>query len=540
MPDYMYLLESRLSPEQHAALKSIAEIALAESLNIYLSGGAVRDLICGAMIRDLDITVEGNPARMVRELEKRDAQILEEDERLRHYEMLLPGGVECSFAAAREEVYERPGAKPELRWSTILDDLRRRDFSLNAIAISLNLASRGLLLDPTNGLADLEKHEVRALTMHSFTNKPVRLLRALRFAVRMNFKLESRTAEWFALAKERKLDDTLEGEEVGSELMQLGREENPIAILKEWGKNELLKAFHPRLQKRLPDYASLGRLLKVRDAMAAAGYRTSLWAPVIHYVLGRLKSRETSAALHRMEFRTKAIERITGLEAEATKIIKMLKGRKTGTPRETYAYLQSVPMEMMAFIQTEFSQPKALGKIKNFLYKWKPLRQTLPVAELEMLGMARGPQFDKVIEAFFQLQLQGRARNPQDRIPTLRKLAGIKEPKKPKPVKEEPPAKGKAGKKEKEKIKEAAGPAAAEQTRGERIRGAGKSKASAATPAPPAAPAKPGKAATTRQPEKAAASAAKKSPAPTHKKKPVAKKKSAPRKKAAPKKRKRR
>jgi tRNA nucleotidyltransferase (CCA-adding enzyme) len=520
MPDYMYLLESRLSPEQRSALQTIAEIARAESLNIYLSGGAVRDLICGAIIRDLDITVEGNPARIVHGLEKNGAHTLEDDERSRHYEMMLTGGVECSFGAAREEVYERPGAKPEMRWSTIIEDLRRRDFSLNAIAISLNLASRGLLLDPTNGLADLEKHEVRALSMHSFTNKPVRLLRALRFAVRMSFKLEARTAEWFALAKERKLHEALDGEEVGSELMQLGREENPIAILKEWAKHELLKTIHPRLGKRLPDYQSLGRLMKGRDAMAAAGYRASLWAPAIHYVLGRLKSRERSSALHRMEFRTQAIERITGLESEAGKIIKMLKGRKTGTPRETFAFLETVPMDMLAFILTEYSQPKALGKIKSFLYKWKPLRQTLPVAELEMLGVPRGPQFDKIIEAFFQLQLQGRARNPQDRVPALRKLAGIKEPKKPKPPKEEPPAKGKAGKKEKEKVKEA-------------VVGEAKN-APTGLAAKPTTASKPGKAAPTKQPEKPAPAPAKK-PA-----KPSPRKKLAPKKKAAAKKKKRR
>ncbi len=527
MPDYMYLLESRLSAEQRTALQLIGEIARAEALNVYLAGGAVRDLISGAIIRDLDITAEGNPARVVRELEKREARLLEENEQLRHYELLLPGGVECSVSAAREEVYERPGAKPETRWSTIVEDLRRRDFSLNAIAISLNAASRGLLLDPTNGLSELEKREVRALSMHSFTNKPVRLLRALRFAVRMSFKLETRTAEWFALAKERKLHETLIGEEVGSELMQLGREENPIAILKEWAKHELLGAIHPRLEKRAPDYESLARLLKVRDAMANASYRTSLWAPVIHYVLGRLKGRERSSALHRLEFRAKAIERITGLESEAEKIIKVLKGRKTGAPRETFAYLETVPLEMLAFIQTEYSQPKALGKIKNYLYKWKPLRQTLPVAELEILGVARGPQFDKIIEAFFQLQLEGRARNPQDRVPALRKLAGIKEPKKPKPPKEEPKVKGKVGKKE--KATEAAPQAA---TR-------------AAAPAGKPVPAgTPGKAVPAKQPEKAASKPA---PAPT--KKPVAtspkqdsapKKKAAPKNKPAPKKKKRR
>lgn len=516
MPDYMYLLESRLTPEQRSALQTVTELASAESLNIYLSGGAVRDLICGAMIRDLDITVEGNPVRLVHALEKHGAQLLEEDERLRLYEMMMPGNVECSFEAAREEVYERPGAKMEVRWSTIIEDLKRRDFSLNAIAISLNAASRGLLLDPTNGLAELEKHEVRALSMHSFTNKPVRLLRALRFTVRMGFKLEPRTADWFALAQERKLHESLEGSEVGSELMQLGREENPIAILKEWAKYELLQAIHARLEKRLPDYKSLSRLLKVRDAMASSGYRAPLWAAVIHYVLGRLKGRERSSALHRLEFRSKSIDRILGLEEEALKIIKILKSRKTATPRETFSYLESVPLEMLTFIVAEFSQPKALGKIKNYLYKWKPLRQNLPLAELEMLGVARGPQFDKIIEAFFQLQLQGRARNPQDRVPALRKIAGIKEPKKPKPPKEEPPAKVKAGKKEKTKDAASASPSTPEPVA---TPAPGKSKPKAVMP----------KSAVRHAPAPPPKAAAKKKSAP--KKKALAKKKSAPKRK---------
>ena len=115
-------------------------------------------------------------------------------EDLRHYELIFAGDVDGSISAARDEVYERPGAKPEVRWSTMMEDLRRRDFSVNAVAISLNPASRGLLLDPTNGLADLEKREVRALSIHAFTNQPIRLMRILRYAARMDFKMEQRTA----------------------------------------------------------------------------------------------------------------------------------------------------------------------------------------------------------------------------------------------------------------------------------------------------------------------------------------------------------
>src|SRR5713226_6513453 len=209
MPDYMFLLESRLSAEQRAAVVRVQELAVATGANVYLVGGAVRDLISGMPLRDLDFTMEGNPSRIARELEKGGAKILVEDERLRNVELIFAGDADGSISAARDDVYRRPGTKPEVRWSTIMEDLRRRDFSLNAIAISLNAASRGLLLDPANGLSDIERGEIRALTIHSFTNQPARLLRALRYTARMGFKLEPRTQEWFALAIERDLHHSI-------------------------------------------------------------------------------------------------------------------------------------------------------------------------------------------------------------------------------------------------------------------------------------------------------------------------------------------
>src|SRR6266850_1020756 len=143
MPDYMFLLESRLSPEQRAAMMRVQELSAALGFNVYLTGGTVRDLITGASLRDLDFTVEGNPSRIARELEKGGAKVLVEDEKLREVELLFAGDCDGSISAARDDHYVRPGTRPEIRWSTIMEDLRRRDFSLNAIAISLNPAARG-------------------------------------------------------------------------------------------------------------------------------------------------------------------------------------------------------------------------------------------------------------------------------------------------------------------------------------------------------------------------------------------------------------
>src|SRR5207237_10156639 len=120
MPDYMFLLESRLLPEQRAALLRVQELSAAMGYNIYLTGGTVRDLITGASLRDLDFTVEGNPTKIARELEKGGAKIVVEDERLRHIEVLFGGDVEGSISAARDDHYVRPGPGPEIRWSTMM------------------------------------------------------------------------------------------------------------------------------------------------------------------------------------------------------------------------------------------------------------------------------------------------------------------------------------------------------------------------------------------------------------------------------------
>jgi len=444
MPDYMFQLESRLSPEQRAAMVRIQELAAESEANLYLVGGAVRDVVSGMSIRDLDFTVEGNPSRIIHELEKGGAKVTRHDESQRSAELVLSGDVDASIAAAREDIYARPGAKPETRFSTVMEDLRRRDFSINAIAISLNPNSRGLLLDPTNGLADLERHEIRALSIHSFTNQPVRLLRALRYEARMGFKMETRTRDWFNLALERELQNTISSDDAGSEFRQVAREEKPAAVLKAWEANKLLGVVNTTLEKRHPDYEAINRIFRVREDMVSNGLRPRLFAPVTAAILGRLKDTERKSVLGRMGFPSSELRAVQELEQEALKIVKLLTGPKTASPRDAYAFLEKAPLNLLAYILAESNNGKAVGKIRTYFSKWKPIRQALPgvAAELEALGMERGAKFDKVVEDFFQLQLLGRARKPEDHAKILRKLGGIKE--QPKKVEEKKkPEKGK-------------------------------------------------------------------------------------------------
>jgi tRNA nucleotidyltransferase (CCA-adding enzyme) len=429
MPDYMFLLESRLSPEQRAAMMRVQELSAAMGFNVYLTGGTVRDLVTGASLRDLDFTVEGNPSKIARELEKGGAKILSEDEKLRHVEILFAGDCDGSIAAARDDHYVRPGTRPEIRWSTIMEDLRRRDFSLNAIAISLNPASRGLLLDPTNGLSDIERAEIRALTIHSFTNQPARLLRGLRYCARMGFKLEARTEEWFNLAIERDLPHSIDPEEAGAELRAVAREERPAVILKEWEEHDLLETIHPQLAKRHPDYEAISRLMKVREDLFSAGLRPKLATPMMLAVLGRLKDREQAHVLAKAGFRAAETEVILSFAKEALAAQKELMGRKLNAPQEAYKFLEKLAVDKLAYLLAESTNSGALSKTRAYLHKWRPIRAVLPgvANELAVLGYARGAKFDAIVEQVFGMQLTGRGKTPEEREKILRKLSGIKE-----------------------------------------------------------------------------------------------------------------
>jgi tRNA nucleotidyltransferase/poly(A) polymerase len=449
----MYLLESRLTAEQRAVVVRVLELAHSHESNVYLAGGAVRDLVSGMSIRDLDFVVEGNPLRMARELEKGGARILGENEDLRCVELVFHGEVDGSLAAARDEIYEHPGAKPQVRFTTILDDLRRRDFSINAIALSLNPASRGLLLDPTNGLADIERREIRILSMHGFTNQPVRLLRALRFAARLGYALEERTSGWFDLALSRKHHEHIPAADITDEVRQLGKEDNAAAALKSWEEHDLLEVVHPKFASRKPDYKGLEALMQGREELFAVNRRARLTAATLYYTFGRFSRLERNNTLKQLGLRAAELQAVAGLEEQADAAVKLLAGGKMKDPRLAFDTLEKLPTETIAFLLTYTRKSAVLSRVKMYLTKWKPLRSSLPVAQLEALGVERGPKFDEVLEKFFSLQLKGRVRKPEDTERILRNLAGIK----PEPKKKLKPEK---------KGKEAAKPAPAEKPAG--------------------------------------------------------------------------
>ncbi|MFQ5696199.1 MAG: hypothetical protein ACE5HB_09440, partial [Terriglobia bacterium] len=331
MPDYIFMLESRLSPEQLRALNRLQEEAQASGLNLYLVGGAVRGLMTGSPIRDLDFAVEGSPLRLARRLGGDEVRRLDTNERQSSAELLLADGVSLSLEMARNEFFRQPGKPPEVKPAPILEDLRRRDFSVNAMGISLTPGSRGLLLDPTNGLADVENRELRVLHPYSFLHDPVRLLRLVRFAARLGFRPEARTQALFESALARGYEDYIQPEPLGREVQQIAREANVVAVLKALAGHELLAVLHPLLQKRKPDYEGLAKLQKYLQQAFQAGYQPDPQYLVLYYLLRRLKGRAQKQLLRNLRMKKAEMKQALSLEREARHVLKLLgRQRKAG------------------------------------------------------------------------------------------------------------------------------------------------------------------------------------------------------------------
>jgi tRNA nucleotidyltransferase/poly(A) polymerase len=462
MSDYKFLMESRLSPEQFQVVNQLGRFASAQGLNLYLVGGAVRDLTSGHQpIRDLDFVLEGNIQKILRQLEsaggegkqrgpqaegavsRLQAEQMRFDPRLNAAELVFAPGVRSELAMARTESYSRPGHRPEIAAATIFEDLKRRDFSVNAMAISLHPNSRGLLLDPTNGVADIERRELRALHSRSLGDDPSRVYRLVRLGLRLDFKPEERTQHWLDRALEGRIVESLTPEQQGHELHAILQEDNPSRVLKVLAERKLLAALDRKLGSAKINY---DRFDKIRSAARSApGADTFLLN--FHCLIEKLPPAEKLRVGQKIVKDAKVIKAALGLEREAQRLSRLLAGNKANVPSQVYHILSGRPLPLVLFLLVHYPQTKIQARIKTFLVKCPQIRAQLPRAELQSLGVEPGPKLDKILERVFLDQLDGKLKTHQQVAKALRELAGIKE----QPRRALKGGKGKRGKREKGK-----------------------------------------------------------------------------------------
>jgi tRNA nucleotidyltransferase (CCA-adding enzyme) len=420
MADYIYSMETRLTPDQQRGVNLVQEIARRAGLNLYLTGGSIRDLITGFPIRDIDLSIQGNPLKLQKDLEKAGITVQGVEGDLRALHLLLPGNVRAELNLTRSETYDKPGKPPVFAPATIHEDLRRRDFTVNAMALSLNPGSRGLLLDPFNGIADIEAKVLRVLHSYAFLEDPVRLIRATRLSTRFHWPLEERTQARYESGKENNYVEYVSKRSIGAELEQLAHEEDPLSIMRALEKEGWLKLLHPHWSVAKAEASDLGHAIKLRQTLTDLGYTVET-GPLVMYFLTRKMSDKDIAEIQRMIPRRDFVEKWKHLERGAHDLTKKLTGREAANNSGAWKILSAAAPENILFLSLTTRQQAVDQKLKNFLNKWRQVREKLPYAEMaEMRITAQLPEYPKILDEAFLLLLDGKLRSHNEIVNFLK------------------------------------------------------------------------------------------------------------------------
>ena len=483
MADFIYLMETRLSPDQQRAMALVTEVARAHEMNVYLTGGAVRDIISGFPIRDLDFSVQGNVLKLQKDFEKAGAIIEAVDEPTRTIMLLLMGNVRAEVTSTRSERYDKPGKPAEITPGTIYDDMRRRDFTVNAMALSLNPGSRGLLTDPFNGVADIEAKVLRILHNYSFYEEPSRLIRATRLSTRFHWTLEERTQARYAAAKENNYIENISDRALSHEIEQLAHEDNPIETLKALDKEDWLKILVPHLSLAKVDSSGLAHMFKVKQQLQDLGLNPDASPIAMQFLTRKLGEKEVSS-IQRQLINKGFVERWRNLEDDAKGFSKRLIAKDLALPSATWKFLMQSRPETVLYAAITSRAAAVEQKLKNFLTKWPLLRQKLPFPEMPELRItAEHPEYKKILDQAFLLLMDGKLRSHNEIVKFLTPYSPP-EPPPPPP----PPRRGRAGKKEAAEAAAGAEGVAVPKKRGRKPKAA---LTGAPTPTPGAAPAPP-------------------------------------------------
>jgi tRNA nucleotidyltransferase/poly(A) polymerase len=403
MSDYMFVLESHLSADQSRAVAQVREAAEQANLNVFLTGGAMRDMMGGFAIRDLDFTVEGGTTKFAKALaHKAGAEILGHDENRKSLELRFPKNVTVSIGMARQEKYAKPGGKPQVQPATIHEDLRGRDFTINAIALSLGKASRGLLLDPANGLGDLSRKELRAISNYALYDDPSRMLRMIRLRTRLGFVIDERTLSQYQNVREAELETRIPAPALEHELRQIAADPLAGEILKALDDEKLLYIFSPALTGPKLNLQGFQKLHKARQSLPfGTDIEANTYSLFLFLLLEKLTARERSQLVKTVGIAKADLDAAMKLESKAARLEKELLAAKISRPSALYAILSKVPGEFLLFLLMRSSQRLALDRIKNYLQKYLPAAQE--VTEKDVIERGGQPGTSKFLKLRQQL-----------------------------------------------------------------------------------------------------------------------------------------
>lgn len=409
----------------------VAKQAQDQERSLYLVGGVVRDLLLGGRSADLDFVIESDAASFARGLQKRyGGQVrahqpfgtakwslnAEAADLLGLTLVDLPQHID--FARARNEIYAEPAALPVTKPGSIADDMRRRDFSVNALALRLSPKARyGQLLDVCGGLEDLRNQQIRVLHERSFIDDPTRILRALRLATRLNFQINAQTADW--LRDALPLLGRVSGARLRNEIDLILAEKSAGESLLRLDDLGALREIQPgfRFSKRLAD--DLKRADKQEPPWRSEDFdaRALRWC----LLLGGVEESSARSIAQRLDMKRRQVDSISA----TCRIIAMANelADPKRRPSEIAPRLQKLPPTALhAAWLLLHDTPAAQERLRLSMQRWRAIRPCTKGDDLRALGLPPGPRYKRILQRLRGAWIDGDVQTCADEQALLQQL----------------------------------------------------------------------------------------------------------------------
>jgi tRNA nucleotidyltransferase/poly(A) polymerase len=407
MPDYIYLLENRLSADQRNALRHLREAAREAGMILFLTGDAVRDLTSGHSVHDLEVAVHGNALKLKPAVERLGAVVWGEDPVFRTLYLCFPGTVRVDVVSAHRLEHPKPG-QAVFHAASIQEDLRRRDFTVNAMAISLNEGSFGLLMDPMNGAADIEARQLRLVSNYGFYDDPSLLIRATRYSARLGWELDPKTRTRYENAKGEDVIEHLPAQARSRELEQIGHEDEALKVLRALEEEGWMKILFPAWTAAKADEEKLKTLHEQAVELLLQGVQADMSAAQMQLLTARMSAKDL-AALKKLMLRPGFVEEWNSLDEMAAGFAKVLLAKENLTPSTSYKLFTSYDPEAVLWLGFTTHDKAVRERYTLFLKTWPEVRQKLPHALMqEMRITPELAAYKEIVQSLFLELIDGR------------------------------------------------------------------------------------------------------------------------------------
>ena len=423
----------RLPQERLSLLRELGKLADEEGVSLYLVGGVVRDLLLKRKDWDLDLAVEGDGIAFARLVADRYGAGLAVFERFATARLVFQDGLKMDIATTRRESYAQPAILPTVQPASIEEDLSRRDFTINAIAVQLNPRQFGRLLDPYGGQRDLRAHTIRLLHAGSFQDDPTRIFRAIRFEQRFGFRLERTTVRLLAQAASTNLIQQLSGPRLQNEILLLFAEHDPVRAIARLAQLKLLRFLHRRLC-----YTK-----KVKRVVTAVPKALAWWAcrfqdsvidrPIVCLMALSSESSTVVVAtmIRRLALSREQAKNVSAGGSLVDRALKRLTNKETVRPSQVYRLLADFSDEALVLLlakQVSRQHEVRVSLLKRHLVAYaknRAIKTALTGRDLQAMGLQPGPQYKTILGKLLNARIDGMITTEADERAFVQKRFGL-------------------------------------------------------------------------------------------------------------------